>query len=120
MQAIKHFIAVISAAIVTATAGAQSALPFERPVISRPSIPDREVVLTDFGAKSDGVTDNSGAFAVAMAELAAKGGGRLVVPDGIWLTGPIVFESNIEMHLSDGALIPVSYTHLTLPTNSRV
>ena len=120
MQAIKHFIAVISAAMVAATAGAESGLPFERPVISRPSIPDREVVLTDFGAKSDGVTDNSGAFAVAMAELAAKGGGRLVVPDGIWLTGPIVFESNIEMHLSDGALILFSDNFADYPLVSTV
>lgn len=80
-------------------------LPFEMPVIDKPVFPANTVSLTDFGAVADGVTLNTEAFAKAMDQLAAKGGGTLNVPSGIWLTGPIVFKSNINLHLDDGAII---------------
>lgn len=80
-------------------------LPFEMPVIDRPVVPDREVSLTDFGAVSDGKTLNTEAFAKAIDALASKGGGTLHVPSGVWLTGPITFKSNINLHLDGGALI---------------
>ena len=38
------------------------------------------VLLTAFGGKADGVTDNLEAFAKALAHLATTGGGTLVVP----------------------------------------
>ncbi|WP_297073478.1 glycoside hydrolase family 28 protein [uncultured Duncaniella sp.] len=94
-------------------------LPFEMPVIDKPTFPDREVSLTDFGAVADGKTLNTEAFAKAIDALASKGGGTLNVPAGIWLTGPITFKSNINLHLDGGALIlfspdtdlyPVVYT----------
>ncbi len=80
-------------------------LPFEMPRIERPLFPKNSVNLLDFGGNPDGVTLNTEAFAKAMQELSDKGGGTLVVPKGIWFTGPIVFASNIEMHLEKGALI---------------
>lgn len=80
-------------------------LPFDMPVIDRPAFPDNSVSLTDFGAVADGKTLNTEAFAKAMDALSAKGGGTLHVPSGIWLTGPIIFKSNINMHLDGGALI---------------
>lgn len=80
-------------------------LPFEMPVIDRPSFPDRSVCLSDFGAVSDGQTVNTEAFARAIDALASKGGGTLNVPAGVWLTGPITFKSNINMHLDGGAII---------------
>ncbi|WP_370520850.1 glycoside hydrolase family 28 protein [Bacteroides sp. 214] len=48
---------------------------------------------------------NTEAFEKAFAALSEQGGGRLVVPAGVWFTGPIVFRSNINMHLEKGALI---------------
>src|SRR5262249_3930862 len=63
--------------------------------------------LSNFGA-GDGVTLNTAAFEKAMATLAGKGGGRLVVPPGIWLTGPIKLRSKIDFHLERGALIQFS------------
>lgn len=82
-----------------------SNLPIEMPVVTAPSIPAHEVKITDFGGVNDGVTLNTEAFAKAMAHLAQKGGGRLVVPEGIWYTGPIEFESNVELHVERGALV---------------
>jgi len=83
-------------------------LPFEMERIGRPSIPSRTVSLADFGGNPDGQTLNTEAFARAMSELSKKGGGHLLVPDGKWLTGPIVFKSNIDLHLSKGATVVFS------------
>lgn len=80
-------------------------LPFEMPVIQPPVFPDNQISLLDFGGVPDGQTLNTEAFAKAIDALSAKGGGTLNVPSGIWYTGPIVFKSNINMHLEKGALI---------------
>ena len=83
-------------------------LPFKMPRVALPSIPSREVVLTDFGGVGDGVALNTDAFARAIAALSQKGGGRLVVPAGIWLTGPIGLESHIELYVDKDAVIVFS------------
>ncbi|MBQ6246308.1 MAG: glycoside hydrolase family 28 protein [Kiritimatiellae bacterium] len=83
-------------------------LPFTMPRVSLPSIPAREVALTDFGGVGDGVTLNTDAFAKAIAALSEKGGGRLVVPAGIWLTGPIGLANHIELRVEKDAVIVFS------------
>ncbi|WP_296945110.1 glycoside hydrolase family 28 protein [uncultured Dysgonomonas sp.] len=80
-------------------------LPFEMPVIQRPIFPDNKVSITDFGGIPDGISLNTAAFAKAMDALSNNGGGTLLVPSGVWYTGPIVFKSNINLHLEKGALI---------------
>ena len=80
-------------------------LPFDMPEVSAPKIPEREVSLSDYGADGSGQSLCTDAFARAIDALSVKGGGRLVVPRGIWMTGPIVLKSNIELHLSAGAVI---------------
>ena len=80
-------------------------LPFEMPRIDIPVFPDNQVSITDFGGTGDGVTLNTEAFVQAMDALSKKGGGTLNVPFGVWFTGPIVFKSNINLHLEEGALI---------------
>ena len=83
-------------------------LPFPMRHLSAPSIPSRSVSLADYGAKPDGTTLCTEAFSNAVAELSSKGGGRLVVPAGIWLTGPIGLQSCIELHLDANAIIVFS------------
>ena len=78
---------------------------FNMPAVARPAIPANIVKLTDFGAKGDGTELCTEAFAQAMKALSAKGGGILEVPAGIWFTGPIQFENNIELRTSAGTLI---------------
>ena len=68
-------------------------------------IPSKTVALTDFGAVGDGRTLCTDAFKKAISTLKNQGGGRLVVPAGVWLTGPIELESNIEMRLDHEAVI---------------
>ena len=80
-------------------------LPFQMQKVEVPVFKNSTVSLSDFGAKGDGITLNTEAFSKAIDELSIKGGGKLVVPAGVWFTGPIVLKSNINLHLDKGALI---------------
>ena len=80
-------------------------LPFDMEQVKRPQIPLREVDIRDFGGVGDGITLNSEAFANAIEALAEAGGGRLVVPTGVWLSGPITLKDNIDLHIRPDAVL---------------
>ena len=80
-------------------------LPFQMAEVKAPVIPDAKVSLKDFGAVGTGDVLCTEAFGKAIDKLSKMGGGHLVVPRGIWLTGPIVLRSNIDLHLEAGAVI---------------
>lgn len=80
-------------------------IEFEMPGVIEPVFPDYSVSITGFGAINDGQTLNSDAFSKAIADVSDHGGGRVVVPRGIWLTGPIVLKSNVNLHVQAGALV---------------
>jgi polygalacturonase len=80
-------------------------LPFTMPEIRVPVFPPRQVSISDHGAIADGRTLNTNAFASAIHACASAGGGTVIVPAGLWLTGPIRLESNIDLHLERGAII---------------
>jgi polygalacturonase len=80
-------------------------VPFDMPHVKQPVIPSKVVDIRDFGGVGDGIALNTKAFADAIATLWQQGGGRIIVPVGVWHTGPITFKSNIELHLEKGALI---------------
>ena len=62
-----------------------------------------EYMITDFGAKGDGVFLNTAAIQSAIDTCSRSGGGRVVVPAGTWKTGTIWFRSHVELHLQHGA-----------------
>lgn len=80
-------------------------LPFDMPKVNKPIFPDNQVCITEYGGIGDGTALNTEAFSKAINALATQGGGTLIVPAGIWFTGPIVFQSNIHLHLKDRAII---------------
>ena len=83
-------------------------LPFSMPEISAPKFQDLTFNIIDFGAVGDGKTLCTEAFALAIDALSKNGGGKLLVPPGVWFTGPIVLKSNINLHLEVGAVIQFS------------
>lgn len=85
------------------------------PKVASPVFGKTVLNLTNFNGVGDGEALNTEAFAKAMATLAEKGGGTLVVPPGIWLTGPIRMRSHINLHLERGALIQFSGDYKLYP-----
>jgi len=83
-------------------------LEFAMPQVIEPQIPHHSVSITDFGAVGDGIVLNTGAFRKAIEAVSSKGGGTVVIPRGMWLTGPIMLKSNIRLHADEGALIVFS------------
>ncbi len=83
-------------------------LPFGMPALQVPVFPPNRVSITEFGAVADGRTVNTDAIAKAIRACSNRGGGVVNVPAGTWLTGPIKFASNVNLHLERGALVQFS------------
>jgi len=73
-----------------------------------PTIPAREFDITRFGAIGDGKTMNTAAFSRATAACAQAGGGSVIVPPGVFLTGPITLASHMALVVQKGATIQAS------------
>jgi polygalacturonase len=76
--------------------------------IRPPVFPKKDFPISKFGAIGDGQTDNTKAFADAIAACHSAGGGRVIVPAGKYVTGPIHLKSNINLHVAKGAVIMFS------------
>ena len=72
-----------------------------------PRIADHEIRLAEPGTNASDTVSTS-VFASAIQKLHEDGGGRLIVPAGVWETGPIHLKSGIELHLEKGAEIRFS------------
>jgi len=90
-------------------------LPFEIGDINTPVFKDKAYTITDFGAVSDGYTLNSDAINKAITKCSEDGGGKVIIPSGLWITGPIKMKSNVDLHLERGALVLFSRNHLDYP-----
>lgn len=77
--------------------------PFEMPPIVVPQFALRDFSIADFGAKEGEKATE--AFVKAMAACEKAGGGRVVVPNGKWITGAVHFRNNCNLHLADGATL---------------
>jgi len=117
MNLLKSTFTLLSAALISACAVSQTVaktapvsdlykgIEFQMPRVKEPVIPANSVTITDFGAKSGGQFLCTQAFANAIDAVSKKGGGRVVVPRGIWLTGPITFKNNIELFTETGSVV---------------
>ena len=76
--------------------------------IKPPRFPNRTFLITRYGASSDGLTNCTAAFQKAIAACSKAGGGRVVVPQGTFLTGAIHLKSNVNLIVSRGATIKFS------------
>lgn len=68
-----------------------------------PEFPDNNFNIADYGAVADGKTDNTQAIKDAIKACVDAGGGKVIIPNGQFLTGPIHLKSNVNLHLEKGA-----------------
>jgi polygalacturonase len=75
------------------------------PVITSPKFKNDSLSIVKFGAVPDGNTLNTKSINAAIDALNKKGGGVVLVPAGLWLTGPVVLKSNINLYLATGSTL---------------
>ena len=80
-------------------------LPKPMPTVVAPKIPDNTISITECGGIGDGITMNTIAFQKAISKLSKLGGGHLILPAGIYLTGVISLKDNIDLHKESKAMI---------------
>jgi polygalacturonase len=85
--------------------------PFKMGNIAEPKFADRTFNIKDYGAVGDGQTVNTQAIAKAIDACSAAGGGTVLMPAGLWLTGPIELKSNVNLHTEWGTLVVFSSDH---------
>ena len=66
--------------------------------IKDPTFPDKEFVITKYGASVDATAaKNQKAINKAIAACSKAGGGKVIVPAGVWNTGAITLLSNVNL-----------------------
>jgi polygalacturonase len=105
MMRLNHIVPLVII-VVSSTTMLSASTPVVNPPV--PTIPDRKFVLTEFGGVGDGKTINTRAFHKAMEAAAKAGGGRIVVPAGQFVSGPIELGNNIDLYLAKGAVLLMS------------
>jgi DNA sulfur modification protein DndE len=88
---------------------------FELPKTYSPVFRKDTFNIARYGAKANGQTLNSQAINQAIGLCSTAGGGVVQVPAGLWLTGPIVMQSNVNLHLERGAVLQFSRNYADYP-----
>jgi polygalacturonase len=73
--------------------------------IRPPVFPNRDFPAGKFGAAGDGVKDDTAALRKAIAACARAGGGRVLVPGGVFRTGALHLESGVNLVVAEGATL---------------
>lgn len=93
-----------------------AALPEILKRIQPPKFPSRDFEIAKYGAKEGGKVDNTAAFRKAIEAASKAGGGRVVVPQGVWLTGAIHLRSNVNLVVAKGATVKFNPDPKLYPT----
>jgi len=83
-------------------------LPFTLPKVACPTFKADTISIDKYGAIKGGMVLNTVAIGKAIDACSNAGGGVVLVPKGVWLTGPITLKSNVNLHLQDGAVLQFS------------
>jgi len=97
-----------TAAVALAQADPQSEKAAILARIKAPEFPKRDFDVTKYGAVADGQKDCTDSLRKAIAACSTAGGGTVVVPKGDFFTGAIHLESNVNLHVSEGATLRFS------------
>ncbi|MDR3653013.1 MAG: glycosyl hydrolase family 28 protein [Paludibacter sp.] len=72
---------------------------------SLPTIPNKVFNINDYGAISNNTTDNTLSIQNAIDAAIKAGGGRVVIPAGVYLSGPLKFSSNLNLQIDSAATV---------------
>src|SRR5690242_9367073 len=75
------------------------------PDVNEPAFKKDTFNIIKYGAKADGITLNTNSISKAINACSVNGGGVVLVPHGLWLTGPLVLQSNINLYIAKDALL---------------
>jgi polygalacturonase len=76
--------------------------------IAPPAFPSRDFEITRYGAVGDGTMDCTAAIRRAIEDCSAACGGRVVVPEGRFLTGAVHLKTNVNLHVARGGTLAFS------------
>jgi len=76
--------------------------------MNAPEFPDVEINILELGADPGGAVLCSEAIQYAIDSCSSLGGGRVVVPEGVFLCGAIKLKSNVDLHLETGSVLRFS------------
>ncbi|WP_442794171.1 glycoside hydrolase family 28 protein [Pelobium manganitolerans] len=117
MKNLKHVLltALLSPLVAMTAANAQQAnndaIAFEKafnvklPSIKSPVFKKDTFDVASYGAKADGITLNTKAINDAILACSKNGGGVVLLGDGLWLSGPIILQNNVNLHLKENAVL---------------
>lgn len=76
--------------------------------IDEPSFPNKEFSILRYGAKPDTDEFSTKSIQKAINVCNKKGGGKVIIPKGVFYTGPITLKSNVNLHMEEGAVLKFS------------
>jgi len=83
-------------------------LPFPSFSIQVPTFRNKTYSILDFGAMGNGMAMNTKAINDAITKCSKEGGGHVIIPPGLFITGQITMKSNVDLHCETGAMIVFS------------
>jgi polygalacturonase len=107
--------AALSLLVVGCSSNQQAPIPTTEPTGATLSATPRVFNVSDYGAVPDGTTNNQAAFQKAIDAAGAAGGGRVEIPPGTYLTGPIKLLSGVDLHADAAALVKFSRNFADYP-----
>jgi polygalacturonase len=106
MVQVKKILCPFAAGLVMCIAGhAQSN---KLPAVQLPVFKKDSFNIIKYGAKADGITLNTKSISDAINACNKIGGGVVVIPAGLWLTGPVELKSNVNLHLQKNSVLQFS------------
>ncbi|WP_406824522.1 glycoside hydrolase family 28 protein [Pedobacter sp. KACC 23697] len=95
----------LSCLVLSAAGSAMAQQKQSLPIIQQVKFKNDTTSIVRFGAKGDGITLNTESINKTIASVSEKGGGVVLIPSGLWLTGPIELKSNVNLHLKRDAIL---------------
>ena len=69
------------------------------------TLPEKQYIITDYGAVGDGQTLNTKSIQSAIDSCVSQGGGTLIVPEGVFLTGAIFLKQGVDLRIEKKGIL---------------